>query len=126
MLRITVRFRSLLSLRLKDLDLQRQVAILRETKNKETRKVPIVHYLKDVLVEHLNWRETYAEKMPEGSKYLFPRDDGRLPIDIRKAWENARDKAGIIDFRFHDLRRKRKREEKSDVGSLTAFGFPDN
>ncbi len=38
------------------------------------------------------------------TKWLFPRHDGLKPIDIRKAWENARDKAKIQDFRFHDLR----------------------
>ncbi len=26
------------------------------------------------------------------------------PIDIRTAWENARDSAGLVDFRFHDIR----------------------
>lgn len=94
----------ILKLTLRDLDLKRQVAILRETKNKETRKVPIVHYLKVILEEHLKWREALVEEMPGGSAYLFPRSDGKEPIDIRKAWENARDAAGIIDFRFHDLR----------------------
>ena len=37
-------------------------------------------------------------------RWLFPRADGQSPIDIRKAWENARDAAGLVDFRFHDLR----------------------
>ena len=98
------RLNEILKLTLKDLDLQRQVAILRETKNKETRKAPIVNYLKTVLEAHLAWREDVVKEMPDGSRFLFPRKDGRAPIDIRKAWENARDKAGIIDFRFHDLR----------------------
>ena len=98
------RLNEILKLTLKDLDLQRQVAILRETKNKETRKAPIVNYLKNVLEAHLEWREEFVKEMPDGSRFLFPRKDGRAPIDIRKAWENARDKAGIIDFRFHDLR----------------------
>jgi integrase len=94
----------ILKLTLRDLDLKRQVAILRETKNKETRKVPIVTYLVKALQEHLEWRSKYVSEMADGSKFLFPRKDGQLPIDIRKAWENARDKTGIIDFRFHDLR----------------------
>lgn len=94
----------ILKLTLNDLDLQRQVAILRETKNKETRKVPIVSFLKKVLEAHLEWRDGYVEAMPKGTLFLFPRSDGRMPIDIRKAWENARDQAGLVDFRFHDLR----------------------
>jgi integrase len=93
-----------LKLKLSDLDLERQVAILRETKNRETRKAPIVGYLKGVLEEHLKWRKKYLAKREVKSDYLFPRSDGKGPIDIRKAWENARDKAGVIDFRFHDLR----------------------
>ena len=94
----------ILKLKLKDLDLDRQVAILRETKNRETRKVPIVGYLKDVLLDHLDWRKDYVAGMENGSDFIFPRTGGKQPIDIRKAWENARDKAGIVDFRFHDLR----------------------
>ena len=61
-------------------------------------------FLKGVLEEHLEWREKYLAKREIKSDYLFPRSDGKGPIDIRKAWENAREKAGIIDFRFHDLR----------------------
>lgn len=98
------RLNEILKLKLTDLDVHRQVAILRETKNKETRKVPIVTYLMDVLAAHLKWREEHVMGIPEGSVFIFPRKDGRRPIDIRKAWENARAKAGIIDFRFHDLR----------------------
>ncbi|MGI9360720.1 MAG: tyrosine-type recombinase/integrase [Parasphingorhabdus sp.] len=94
----------MLKLTLRDLDLERQVAILRETKNRETRKVPIVGYLKNVLEEHLKWRAEYLDKREIKSDFLFPRSDGKGAIDIRKAWENARDAAGIIDFRFHDLR----------------------
>ncbi|GAB4195017.1 MAG: site-specific integrase [Wenzhouxiangellaceae bacterium] len=94
----------ILKLSLNDLNLERRVAILRETKNGETRKVPIVGYLMDVLKAHLDWREAQTKELPEGSKYLFPRRDGHQPIDIRKAWENARSEAQITDFRFHDLR----------------------
>jgi len=93
-----------LKLTLKDLDLDRQVAILRDTKNSETRKVPIVGFLKGVLEKHLAWREKWLAKREVESAFLFPRHDGQEGIDIRKAWENARDEAGIIDFRFHDLR----------------------
>lgn len=94
----------ILKLTLSDLNLEKQVAILRETKNGETRKVPIVSYLKCTLEQHLKWREQHVSQMPKALDFLFPRKDGYKSIDIRKAWENARDKAGITDFRFHDLR----------------------
>lgn len=94
----------ILKLTLHDLDLARQVAVLRETKNGETRKVPIVNFLRKVLEAHLQWREEFVSDIPGGTPLLFPRRDGQEPIDIRKAWENARERAGIVDFRFHDLR----------------------
>jgi integrase len=38
------------------------------------------------------------------TRLLFPRADGRQPIDLRAAWARALQQAGITDFRFHDLR----------------------
>jgi integrase len=35
---------------------------------------------------------------------LFPRADGQKPLDIRYAWAQALQTAGITDCRFHDLR----------------------
>jgi integrase len=35
---------------------------------------------------------------------VFPCEDGRKPLDIRTAWEGARERSQIEDFRFHDLR----------------------
>ena len=37
-------------------------------------------------------------KRDKTGKYIY------RPIDIRTAWENALQRAGIEDFRFHDLR----------------------
>lgn len=96
----------ILGLTLADLDLDRDTAVLRDTKNGDTRAVPVVHHLRDVLegqVEKVNG--IYKELgSPSGPRWLFPRRDGEAPIDIRTAWENARDTAEIADFRFHDLR----------------------
>jgi integrase len=96
----------ILGLTLDDLDLTRDTAVLRDTKNGDTRAVPIVHHLRDLLenqVETVN--RFYGElELPADRRWLFPRRDGQEPIDIRKAWENARNTAKIKDFRFHDLR----------------------
>jgi integrase len=35
---------------------------------------------------------------------VFPDATGRKPLGIREAFEGAVERAGIIDFRFHDLR----------------------
>lgn len=100
------RLGEILTLTLNDINLKRGQAILRETKNGETRTVPIARYLNELLTTHVVWVEDhYAKQAPSlRIKYLFPRQDGMAPIDIRKAWENARSKAEILDFRFHDLR----------------------
>lgn len=96
----------ILNLTLADMDLGREVAILRETKNRETRAVPIVHHLKDLLEIQIERSRAYYDchGHETSAMFLFPRRDGLAPIDIRKAWENARDAAKVTDFRFHDLR----------------------
>lgn len=96
----------ILKLTLTDVDLDRGTAILRDTKNGDTRAVPVARHLGDVLKDQKAKAAALYEKMdtPPATRWLFPRADGMEPIDIRTAWENARDKAGLADFRFHDLR----------------------
>lgn len=96
----------ILGLTLHDLDLSRQMAVLRDTKNGETRSVPIVGHLAELLeVQTVVVNDLYNERLPDAPRrYLFPRYDLAAPQDIRKAWENAVSKAKITDFRFHDLR----------------------
>ena len=96
----------ILGLSLADVDLVRGMAILRDTKNGETRSVPIVGNLRDVLSGHIAWvNASYDEVAPsETVRWLFPRRDLMAPIDIRKAWINAVAVSGIENFRFHDLR----------------------
>jgi integrase len=94
----------ILSLKDGDLDLEKNTAILRDTKNGETRSVPIMGPLQKLMKDQINRRDKLNKKLPAPTDYIFPRRDGLKPIDIRKAWENARDKAKIQDFRFHDLR----------------------
>jgi len=96
----------ILGLTMRDVDMVRGLAILRDTKNGETRSVPIVGHLHDLLKEHIEWvNESYDEIMPDAkTRWLFPRRDLLAAIDIRAAWENAIKVSGVKDFRFHDLR----------------------
>jgi len=96
----------ILGLTLADVDLQRGSAVFRNTKNGDTRSVPLARHLRELLTEQVAKAEAMYDALPEPPKtrWLFPRADGVLPIDIRTAWENARDKAELVDFRFHDLR----------------------
>lgn len=92
-----MRKNEILSLNKRDLFLHEGFLILEKTKNKDRRRVPIVGFVNLVLSD-------YLEKNTSNSLFVFPSKDGSQPIDIKKPWENAIKKAGISDFRFHDLR----------------------
>lgn len=96
----------ILSLTLDDVDLEREIAVLRNTKNRDIRALPLMGHVKEVLKEHIAWVKSYYEELEEKPKkrWLFPSQNGQAPIDIRRPWEMARDAAGLVDFRFHDLR----------------------
>lgn len=98
------RLGEILKLHTADLNLKQGSATLRDTKNGETRVVPVVEHLQVTLKEHLTWLKAFNKELPSPTPWLFPRRDGQAPIDIRKAWTNARDEAKLTDFRFHDLR----------------------
>jgi len=85
----------ILSLRWEDVDSANSSLYVRKTKNGEPRHVPMSERLAAVL-----------KKVPRrvGSSYLFATKKGRPFLDMRTAFENACFTAGIVNFRFHDLR----------------------
>ena len=87
----------LLRLTWRDIDLRRAQIALEQTKNRERRALPLTGLaLQEV--------ERLAKVRRLDTSLLFPRADGRQPIDIRYAWAQALQEAGIADCRFHDLR----------------------
>lgn len=80
-----------------DLLLDQQKAIIRNTKNGETRSVPL----------HgpalIGLKQLHSQK-PNGRQYVFTSHTKDEPIDFRTAFRVARRNAGLHDFRFHDLR----------------------
>ena len=79
-----------------DVDLQAGRAILRDSKNREPRVLPLVKPAREALAI-----------MPRriGSDLLFPAlTDPTKPASIYRPWYEALREAGIEDFRFHDLR----------------------
>jgi len=92
------RYSEIMNLRWDDIDLVRGVAKLEKTKNGEKRAIPLTGLVLTLLTELKRTRQRID------SPYLFPRLDGKAPMEIRKAWEAALKEAKIKDFRFHDLR----------------------
>ena len=87
----------ILNLKRRDVFIKEGFVILDKTKNKERRRIPIIGHAHNVLSHHLKITRL-------DSDFIFPSKDGKKPIDIKRPWENAVSKAGIENFRFHDLR----------------------
>ena len=87
----------LLRLTWPDIDFRRAQLTLEHTKNRERRALPLTGLaLQEV--------ERLAKVRRLDTALLFPRADGRQPLDIRYAWAHALQAAEIADCRFHDLR----------------------
>ena len=81
-------------LKWKDVDFKQGVITLLRTKSGKARYIPINTACRNVL--------SSIAKHPE-SEYVFCKRDG-TSYDVRKGFETAKKRAGIQDFRFHDLR----------------------
>ncbi len=86
----------LMGLRWRDVDFQRGVAVLHDTKNRERRALPLEGEALRVLRERARLRHIDGDRIFRDAK-------GR-PQFPKQAWLRAVEKAGIEDFRFHDLR----------------------
>ncbi len=79
----------------KHIDLKHGFILLDNTKNGERREININQPLKETL-------QSLVRRID--SPYVFIGKDGRRYKDIKKSFHSALRKAGIKDFRFHDLR----------------------
>lgn len=87
----------LLGLRWADLDLERRLATLHKTKNRERRALVLTAPAHAALLE-------LRRVQPVGPALLFAKGPKGKAVFPREAWERALARAGIADFRFHDLR----------------------
>lgn len=87
----------ILGLTWSDVDLKRGMVVLRDTKNGDTRPVPLVGHAKKVMMEWSKVRRL-------GCTLVFPGKTPTKPINFNEAWFSALKRAGIEDFHFHDLR----------------------
>lgn len=85
----------ILNLKWHDIDFQRGIIYILDSKNNEKREIPMNEVVKKTLVG--------VRKHPDSS-YIFCNKDGRPYGDVKRSFLTALKKAGILDFRFHDLR----------------------
>jgi integrase len=89
---------NILSLTWQQVDLDRKAIILTDTKNGERQTLPIVDPAYSALIE---WKA----KARKDSPLLFPSTtDPNKHIIISKTWATLLARAGVVNFRFHDLR----------------------
>jgi integrase len=91
------RYGEIMTLRWENIDFERRIMRLEQTKNGDKRAVPLAP---PAMREILRLREEYGKRSP----WVFSRTDKKKPIILIKHWRAAREQAGLKDFRFHDLR----------------------
>ena len=85
-------------LRWRDIDLNEGLATLHQTKNGETRTVPIQAYALELMRQRSKVRRIDTD-------LVFPSTiDPQKPFDFRTSWEKVLGEAEILDFCWHDLR----------------------
>lgn len=87
----------ILGLRWKDIDLQRDAIMLLDTKNGESRSLPLKSHARDLI-------EKLSKVRRLDTDLLFPGNNPQTPVELRKHWVAALKEAEIENFRFHDLR----------------------
>lgn len=93
-----MRRREICRLKWEDVDLEKGYIFVKETKNNESRALPIDATLKDHLTK-LRERNT--------CEHVFTTDNGKPYISkgaFKRAWATALKRSGIAKCRFHDLR----------------------
>lgn len=85
----------ILNLEWADIDMHNRTITLRKTKNNELRILPINNML---------YRTLRLMGQQPGNQYVFSNCDGKPYRDIKVGFKAALRRAGIKDFRFHDLR----------------------
>jgi len=90
-----MRKEEILNLRWEDLDFRSRIIYTLDTKNNKRREIA----MNDIVYRTL----LAIRKIPD-SPWVFCKKNGERYGNVRKAFEGAKKRAGIVDFRFHDLR----------------------
>lgn len=90
-----MRKNEILSLKWGECDFTRQIIRIINTKNKETRSIPMHDLVRDTLIA--------IPKHPD-SPYIFYKNNGEPFINVRKSFDKLLKACRIDKFRFHDMR----------------------
>lgn len=90
----------ILSLRQSDIDRKRGRILIRESKNGDSRSVPLVSQVQSAL----NALSTVTSIRRDALLFPQPGTNSEKPLVIDRLWQRARAAAELTDFRFHDLR----------------------
>ena len=82
------------SLKWNDIDLRQGIITIRESKSGESRRISVNDDVMNML----------SNVKKNSDTYVFPGKKGKRIDNIASAFQASRDKAGLKDFRFHDLR----------------------
>lgn len=109
----------ILSLTCGQVDLNKRVLHLPETKNGTSRNVPLTRRAVQIFLEAINHpvRPSDTDLIFWGEA-VWQGTGQRKPYDFSEAWEKARDEAGLSKLHFHDLRHEA-------VSRLVESGFGD-
>jgi integrase len=105
----------LLTLKWDDVDMDRHRITVQETKNGERRPLFLSGLALLLIASH-------ADAYRRRGGYVFPAHGGKHPVDIEVEFRRAMKRAGIQDFRFHDLRHTAASYMAMNGASLTEIG----
>lgn len=96
------RKQELLGLEWRRVDLSRNLLLLEATNTKTARRrsIPLNVLAREAIIGRARFR---ADHCPD-SPWVFAHEDGSRIQDVKKSFASACEKAGIEDFRIHDLR----------------------
>ena len=99
-------------LRWRDVDLKNRTVTFVQTKNGEIRKVP----LSDPAIALLQCR--FSQRVKGMNDWVFPAEKSEGSVDVSHRFGRYAKKAGLEDFRFHDLRH-------SAASAMARAGVPE-
>jgi len=90
-----MRLSEILNLRWASVNMRTRIITIEHTKSGERRTIPINATL---------YQELRKLSLGRQSEFVFPSAEGRPLVNIRRGFMAACARAGLVDFRFHDLR----------------------